>query len=202
MIPVSVPLDFPKIVPSNWDTWNSVWEENKKYIPKILTTNNAGRVHWVGFDIYVKPGVDATSIIKYECKNVNCPDLFPILFDNIEKLPIDVHVVRVLQSLGKVSAHQDFATESAYNSIRSILVDNNSKQTWWYEDESKNKYYLDLPQNTNTWWYDDAKIKHGTDFYIGHSKQLLMYRGPVKLDSFSNTIANGISKYPNHVIYV
>jgi hypothetical protein len=201
MIPVSVPLVFPKVVPNNWDTWNNVWEQNKKFVHKVTSTRNAGQVAWIGFDIYVKPGVDATDIVKYKCKNINCPDLFPSLFDNLDKLPIEVHVVRVLQSLSSVLAHQDFAVESDYHSIRSILFDNNPKQTWWYEFNDT-KQYLTLPIETNTWWYDDAKIKHGTDFYPNFNKQLIMYRGTVKTDSITSMIDAGIKQYPNDVVYI
>lgn len=201
MTPVSVPLVFPKVVPNDWDVWNRVWEENKKFVPKISTTKNYGQVPWVGFDIYVKDGIDASDLIKYECKNVNCPELFPSLFDNLDKLPIDVHVVRVLQSLTKVAPHQDFATESDYHSIRSLLYDDNPAQTWWYDIDG-NKHYLNLPEDTNTWWYDDSKIKHGTDFYPGYNKQLIMYRGSIKPMLINSAINEGISKYPDNVLYV
>ena len=201
MIPVSVPLVFPKVVPNDWGTWNRVWEENKNYVPKVYNTTNSGAVSWIGFDIYVKDGVDATDIIKYRCKNVNCPELFPSLFDNLDKLPIDIQVVRVLQSLSRVPAHQDFAVDSDYHSIRSVLNDNNIKQTWWYEFDDT-KQYLALPEETNTWWYDDAKIKHGTDFYPGFSKQIIMYRGTVKTDLITAMIADGVKKYPNHIVYI
>lgn len=202
MIPVSAPLVFPKVVPNNWDTWNKVWAQNKQYVPKIAITKNVGQVPWIGFDIYVKDGVDASSIIKYKCKNVNCPELFPSLFDNLDLLPIEVHVVRVLQSLTKVGPHKDFATESNHHSIRSLLYDNNPKQTWWYEDDQNNKHYLNLPNETNTWWYNDSKIKHGTDFYPGHNKQLIMYRGPIKPELLKTSINEGISKYPENILYV
>ncbi len=202
MTPVSVPLVFPKVVPNNWDIWNKVWEQNKKYVLKIAPTKNAGQVPWIGFDIYVKPDVDATNIIKYKCKNLNCPELFPSLFDNLDKLPIELHVVRVLQSLNSVPAHHDFAVESEYHSVRSLLVDDNPTQTWWYEDRNNNKHYLSLPEETNTWWYDDSKLKHGTDFNLQYRKQLIMYRGPVKKESVNNIISGGIAKYPNHILYI
>ncbi len=173
-----------------------------KFVLKTSPTKNAGQVPWIGFDIYVKPGADATDIIKYKCKNLNCPELFPSLFDNLDKLPIDVHVVRVLQSLGRVPAHHDFASESAYHSIRSLLVDTNPNQTWWYEDSNNNKHYLSLPEETNTWWYDDSKLKHGTDFNPQYRKQLIMYRGTSKTESVSNIIAEGIAKYPDNVLYI
>ena len=201
MIPVSIPLIFPKVVPNNWETWNKVWEQNKKFVPKTKETKNSKQVYWLGFDIYVKPGIDAADIIPYTCKNVNCPELFPSLFDNIDKLPIEVHLVRVLQSLGRVHAHHDYAKETEYNSIRSLLIDNNPKQTWWYEDSNTNKHYLKLPEDTNTWWYDDAKVKHATDFYIGHKKQLIMYQGLIK-DCLQSVLEDSKQKYSDYVIYV
>jgi hypothetical protein len=201
MIPVSVPLIFPKVVPNDWEIWNKVWEQNKKFVPKSLQTKNIGQVYWMGFDIYVKPGIDPTDIMPYTCKNVNCPELFSSLFDNLDKLPIEVHVVRVLQSFNRVHAHQDFASKTGYNSIRSLLTDNNPKQTWWYEDSNTNKHYLKLPEDTNTWWYDDAKVKHGTDFNPQYKKQLIMYQGLIK-DSLESVLENSIQKYSDYVIYV
>jgi len=201
MTPISVPLDFPKVEPNDWEKWNKVWETNKKIVHKIATTKNTGQVPWIGFDIYVKDGIDADDVIKYHGENVNCPELFNSLFDNLDKLPIDLHVVRVLQSTGRVKAHQDFAVEADYQSIRSILYDNNPKQTWYYESNQK-KQYLNLPEETNTWWYDDAKIKHATDFYEGYSKQLIMYRGTIKQPLLSSMVNQGVNKYPEYVIYV
>jgi hypothetical protein len=201
MIPVSVPLIFPKVIPNDWEIWNNVWEQNKKFVPKSLQTKNIEQVYWVGFDIYVKPGINPNDIMPYTCKNVNCPELFPSLFDNIDKLPIEVHLVRVLQSLGRVHAHHDYAKETEYNSIRSLLIDNNPKQTWWYEDSNTNKHYLKLPEDTNTGWYDDAKVKHATDFYIGHKKQLIMYQGLIK-DCLQSVLEDSKQKYSDYVIYV
>lgn len=201
MIPVSVPLIFPKVVPSDWEVWDKVWEQNKKFVPKLLHTKNIGQAYWMGFDIYVKPGIDPTDVLPYTCKNVNCPELFPSLFNNIDKLPIEVHVVRVLQSFVKVYPHHDYARQTGYHSIRSLLTDNNPKQTWWYEDSNTNKHYLKLPEDTNTWWYDDAKVKHATDFYIGHKKQLIMYQGTIK-ESLKSILADSMQKYSDYVIYV
>jgi hypothetical protein len=199
--PISVPLIFPKVVPSNWDTWNSIWEQNKIFIPKTQSTPNPGQVMWEGFDIFVKDGIDATDLTKYSCKNVNCPELFPSLFDNLDSLPIDVQVVRVLNSLSKVPPHRDFLVETNYNAVRSFLCDNNSKQTWWYETD-QTKSYLSLPEETNTWWYNDLRVKHATDFYPGHSKQLIMYRGTLKEDLMSSILRDSMQKYSDYIIYI
>ena len=82
-----------------------------------------------------------------------------------------------------------------------MLSDNNPTQTWWYEDSNTNKHYLKLPEDTNTWWYDDAKVKHATDFYIGHNKQLIMYQGIIK-ESLESVLSDSIQKYSDYVIYV
>ena len=201
MIPVSVPLIFPKVVPNNWEIWNSVWEQNKKFVTKTSQTKNSKQVYWVGFDIYVKQGIDAADIMSYTCNNINCPELFPSLFDNLDKLPIEVHVVRVVQSFSKVYAHHDYVARTEYNSIRSIIHDTNPTQTWWYEDSNTNKHYLKLPEDTNTWWYDDLKVKHATDFYLGYQKQLIIYQGLIK-DSLESVLTDSIQKYSDYVIYV
>ena len=201
MIPVSVPLIFPKVLPNNWEIWNSVWEQNKKFVTKTSQTKNSKQVYWVGFDIYVKQGIDAADIMSYTCNNVNCPELFPSLFDNLDKLPIEVHVVRVVQSFSKVYAHHDYVARTGYNSIRSIIHDTNPTQTWWYEDSNTNKHYLKLPKDTNTWWYDDLKVKHATDFYLGYQKQLIIYQGLIK-DSLESVLTDSIQKYSDYVIYV
>ena len=201
MIPVSVPLIFPKVLPNNWEIWNSVWEQNKKFVTKTSQTKNSKQVYWVGFDIYVKQGIDAADIMSYTCNNVNCPELFPSLFDNLDKLPIEVHVVRAVQSFSKVYAHHDYVARTGYNSIRSIIHDTNPTQTWWYEDSNTNKHYLKLPKDTNTWWYDDLKVKHATDFYLGYQKQLIIYQGLIK-DSLESVLTDSIQKYSDYVIYV
>jgi hypothetical protein len=79
---ISTPIIFPKIIPNDWDEWDNVWNKYKKFSPKSQLSKNSGSALWIGFDIYVKDGIDATDIVKYKCENVNCPELFNSLFDN------------------------------------------------------------------------------------------------------------------------
>jgi len=195
---ISTPIVFPKVVPNNWDKWNTIWDKYKNYTPKVHNTKNSGQVHWIGFDIYVKDGVDASELMAYKCENINCPELFNSLFDNIQKLPIDVHVVRVLQSLMLVSAHHDHTNDS--NSLRSMLHDDNPKQTWYYE-HNNTKEYLRLPEDTNTWWYNDSKTKHGTDYINGYKKQLILYRGITKENEMQSLLEKSMQQYSEYVIY-
>lgn len=197
---ISTPLIFPKVVPNDWGEWDKIWNKYKKYTPKVQKTNNPGQVMWIGFDIYVKDGVDSSEIIKYKCENVNCPDLFNSLFDNLDKFPIDLQVVRVLQSVAPVSAHSDYSRDSGNHAVRSILYDDNPKQTWWYENNNSERKYLRMPEETNTWWYDDTRIKHGTDYIIGYGKQLIMYRGAPKEDQMKELLDNSMRQYSDYVI--
>jgi hypothetical protein len=198
---ISTPIIFPKVVPNNWDEWGKVWNKYKQFSSKLQSTKNTGQVFWIGFDIYVKDGIDATDIVKYKCENVNCPELFNSLFDNLDKLPVDLYVVRVLQSLAPVSAHSDYSTDSGNHSLRSMLYDNNPKETWWYKNDNSNKQYLKLPEDTNTWWYSDTKVKHGTDYVTGYQKQLIMYRGAPKETEMSALLEKSMNKYSEYVIY-
>lgn len=202
MIPVSVPLIFPKIVPDDWDTWNRVWNKNKKFISKIQKTLNAGQVFWVGFDIYVKDNIDADDITKYKCENLNCPELFSSFFNNIDEFPMDVYVVRVLQSLAPVVPHYDYATDSDRHSLRSLLVDNNTKPTWFYKMRDDSKIYLQLPEDTNTWYYNDKLLKHGTDYTNGQNKQLIMYRGKIREDKLDFLLKKSIEKYRDYSLFI
>jgi hypothetical protein len=197
--PVSIPLIFPKIVPNHWDEWWKLWNNYKKFVPRINTSKNAKAVPWIGFDVYVKDGVDSTHSSKYKCENVNCPELFNSLFDNLDKLPIDLQVVRILQSLTEVAPHHDYADQY---SIRSLLYDDNPKQTWLYENDRKDIEYLRMPSDTNTWCYDDVKVKHGTKFTRGFSKQLVLYYGIPKEPDLTTLIDDSIKKYSDYVIYL
>jgi len=201
---VSSPLIFPKIVPNDWEEWNRVWEKNKKYSPKVIRSPNPGQNFWLGFDIYVKEGVDATEMVTYQCENLNCPELFNSLFDNLDKFPMDIYLVRVVQSFSRVYPHHDFSKppEIPGHSIRTMLYDDNPKQTWWYENAEGTREYLKLPEDSNTWWYHDSKVKHGTDYIPGHNKQLIMYRGVVKEDKMEALLNESVQRYSDYTIYL
>lgn len=198
---ISTPIIFPKVVPNNWEEWDRVWNKYKKFSPKVYPSKNVVSVPWVAVDIYVKDGVDATDVIKYKCENVNCPDLFNSLFDNLDKFPIDLQVVRVVQSLTTVLGHHDYSADSGIYATRSILHDDNPRQTWWYEHNNE-RHYLKMPEDTNTWIYDDIKIKHGTDFIRGHSKQLIIYRGAPKEAEMKELLDSSVKQYSDYVLYI
>ncbi len=196
---ISLPLDIPKIKPSNWDAWWSIWSKESKVIPKVVGNHNFNSALWRGFDIYVKNNVDTIECTGYNAKNINCPELFPSIFENLNKFPLEIEIVRVVSSLGKVLPHTD-QTENEI-SVRTMLYDNNFTKTFYYEIDSQKKYQQ-LPEESNTWMYWDNKFKHGTDWYLGHSKHLIMYFGKTKLSTLDQYIDASLDLYKDYIIYV
>jgi len=194
---ISTPVKFPLVQPRDWSKWNLVWNNNAKFARKLFQNHNSLQAYWKGFDIYVKPGFNAQAYSGYAFENVNCPELFPSIFDNLNMLPIDVNVVRVLSSMAKVIPHRDSLTNDL--SVRTMLSDNNPRQTFYYQFKDKKEYQL-LPEDTNTWMYWDNNSKHGTDFYQGHSKILIAYYGPKK-ENYESYFDQSVSYYKNYVIY-
>lgn len=173
---VSIPINFPPIRPAEWESWWKVWNQNASFMKKNIKNQNDGQALWRGFDIYVANNCDS-NYYGYNVKNINCPELFPILFDNLDKFPMHIHIVRAVSSMAKVFPHHDMTTK--HISLRSLLFDNNPKLNFYYCYNNKKKYQS-LPSDTNTWAYNDHLVKHGTDFYLGHYKILIMYWGTIK----------------------
>jgi hypothetical protein len=193
---ISTPLIFPKVEPSDWNRWWEIWFKNSKILPKVVMNHNQGSTFWTGFDIFVEEGVNSSEISGYEAEFVSCGDIFSDLFKNLDKLPIKVKVIRAVSSRVRVPAHTDWRWKEF--SIRSLLYDNNVFDNFYYDLGDGNKIYQRLPPESNTWGYWDHKGKHGSDFYQGHSKILMMYFGPTKLDI---NLDQSIERYKDYVIY-
>lgn len=172
---ISTPLHFNKVEPNNWAQWWDLWNKESDIVIKAGHTHNNVAARWRGVDIYVKDGIDVVTETQYSCKNLNCPDLFNTIFDNIHLLPLDVQIVRAVSSMSAVGAHHDAAVDK--HMIRTMLYDDNPKPSWYYLDSKYKRTYQQLPPDTNTWLFMDKKAKHGTDFHPGHSKILLCYYG-------------------------
>jgi hypothetical protein len=61
--------------------------------------------------------------------------------------------------------------------------------------------YQKLPEDSNTWVYWDNKVTHGTDWYTGHSKILIMYFGKTKQLDSELILEKSQSRYSKYVIY-
>lgn len=195
---ISAPIKFPRIEPNNWEKWWDLWYKEASWIRKIEANHNGmSGIPWRGFDVYVKNGIDPLQY-RYDAKNLNCPEIFSSLFDNLDNFPMDIYVMRVLSSTSPVFPHSD-ANRPA-TGIRTLLYDNNVRHNFYYMFGNK-KVYQRLPEDTNTWMYNDHKSKHGTDFYQGHSKILIAYYGKIKDEVLDKNLEENLQNYNDYVIY-
>lgn len=194
---ISAPIEFPVIEPNNWNTWWDMWYNHASILAKINKNHNSTQAYWKGFDIYMRDGADPLDFY-YKSKNMNCSNLFPSLFDNLDKLPLEIDVVRVVSSISKVSPHRDASYPST--GIRTLLYDNNVRPNFYYTFNNHIEYQT-LPKDTNTWMYNDHKSLHGSDFYPGHSKILIMYYGTIKDEMLDKNLEKNIDRYKDYVIY-
>jgi len=195
---ISAPLDFPIILPTNIEKWNALWESEAAHIPKISVNHNYGQAHWHGVDVYVKDGIDAGQCTRYNAKNINCPELFKSLFDNLDSFPIDLEVMRIVSSKRTVTPHRD--SKNPMLSVRSILFDNNPTSTFYYQFNNQKRYQT-LPVETNSWIYWDQNSLHGSDFDPRYHKILVMYYGKPKTQLIDPAFNASKIKYDNFIIY-
>jgi hypothetical protein len=194
---VSSPIVFPKIIPNDWDRWWKLWTSEANVAIRVKKTHNMVGGPWIGMNVYVKPGIDNIEYTGYNIKNISCPELFPSLFDNLDLFPIDISVMQVVSSRRPSTPHTDY-TEPRI-SVRSMMYDNNFTPTFYYQIDGDKKYQT-LPEDTNTWIYHDNKYKHGSDYYYGHSKHLIIFHGEVRKDILQDNIDLCKDRYSNHII--
>jgi hypothetical protein len=191
---ISTPLIFPKVEPSDWSVWWKLWNKNSRFLKKIVVNHNEAGARWVGMDIYIAPEIDSMKATGYQAPYVDCSNLFKKTIDNLDQLPINVQVIRAALSVCAHNPHSDFS--DPIFSVRSLLYDTNPTSTFYYQFDDK-KVYQQLPIDTNTWGYWDNKCKHGTDYYSGRRKILLIYYGTNKENI---DITNSINYYADYAI--
>jgi hypothetical protein len=191
---ISTPLIFPKVEPNDWAVWWKLWNNNSKFLMKVVNNHNEVGARWLGMDIYIAPKTDSIKATGYHAPYIDCSDLFKKTLDNLDQLPINVQVIRAVSSVCAISPHSDFSNPMF--SVRSLLYDTNPVSTFYYQFDDK-QVYQQLPMNTNTWGYWDNNCKHGTDHYSGRRKILLMYYGTIKENI---NITSSIENYIDYVI--
>lgn len=198
---VSFPIDIPPVVPDDWNRWWTLWSKESVTLTKETRNHNFSQACWKGFNVYVKHGIDTSRYDTYNVPNVNCPELFKSFFDTIDKFPLELHMMRIVSSFANVSPHYDLPKDSKENvSIRSLMHDNNIFPNFYYLIKNKKKYQQ-LPIETNTWAYYDKKVKHGSNFYQGYNKILIMYFGITKHTLIKDYQNVAQQKYEKCIVY-
>lgn len=195
---ISTPIDFPKIEPDNWDNWWSYWNNYSSLVSKISKNHNQNSNSWRGVDLYIKKGYEDLANNLYKFPYIDGTHLVQNFFSMIDKFPMDVNVIRAISSLNNVKPHKDF--DYPNYSLRSIIYDDNPKQTWWYYYDRKIKF-LNMPNFTNTWVYADHETTHGSMYYKNHKKIILMFFGDWKEGSLEKIYKDAKNKFSEFVLY-
>ena len=165
---VSTPLDFPKLVPDDWDKWNAIWDEHAKPLTKKRPSPNKAAGLHVGFDMFREGWFEPV----YDAPHVYMDKIYPSFMQQIMALPVKIYCVRAVMSLGDFRPHVDNFSPSWI--IRSLLQDTSPTPQWYYTDmKNENVKYQTLPEETNWWAYHDGIVKHGTTYNEDHKKILI-----------------------------
>lgn len=190
---VSTPIKFPALVPDDWDKWWDIWNKHAKPLVKTgVSPNSESGLHF-GFDVYKVEQFKAV----YTAEFVDLKELYPSLFSQIMSLPVTIHNVRFVRSLGHFPAHVDEMAPTW--ALRNMFHCDDPKPQWYYTSlDGTYKKYLPLPENRNWWAYYDGYIKHGTIYREEYPKIIVQ----VFADSedVKRLAENSFSKFPDHLI--
>lgn len=200
---IFTPLDFPTLVPDDWDVFWDIWERKSGPLIKNLTNVDYSPVQvgstgiWRGLDLWPSycnpihnpvwgaPHYDASSQLPNFYKTINA-------FSEKFKL----YRVRLIQSNLNIPAHTDNGVDN-WN-IRAYMHYTSSKSQWYFtKPNDLERHYINMPDETMWFAYNDGLSWHGSDYDPDHKKILiqLYFVGDV-----SDVIQHSIEKYKDYTI--
>jgi len=191
---IYTPLDIPKIEPNNWNEWWEVWNTNSQFINKVSSNHNTTvRDILKGFDIYNTGNTRLYSlydaVMAPKCKVID--NLLEQIF---EIVPLEPKLIRVMENIGPVPAHSDYA--SPRDEFRAVLWNTYIDPIWefsFYKEHRK----LRLPNSTNSFYYKDYPLQHSAMYDNTKTKGLLLVYGPLK-KNHPTLIKESATKYKDY----
>jgi len=191
---IYTPLDIPKIEPNNWNEWWEVWNNNSQFINKVSSNHNTTvRDMLKGFDIYNTGNTRLYSlydaVMAPKCKVID--NLLEQIF---EIVPLEPKLIRVMENIGPVPAHSDYA--SPRDEFRAVLWNTYTDPIWefsFYKEHRK----LRLPNSTNSFYYKDYPLQHSAMYDNTKTKGLLLVYGPLK-KNHPTLIKESATKYKDY----
>ena len=191
---IYTPLDIPKIEPNNWNEWWEVWNNNSQFINKVSSNHNTTvRDILKGFDIYNTGNTRLYSlydaVMAPKCKVID--NLLEQIF---EIVPLEPKLIRVMENIGPVPAHSDYA--SPRDEFRAVLWNTYIDPIWefsFYKEHRK----LRLPNSTNSFYYKDYPLQHSAMYDNTKTKGLLLVYGPLK-KNHPTLIKESATKYKDY----
>lgn len=188
------PLDIPRIVPNDWNSWWHVWDEHKADVVKYkMNHNGAQDITWQGFDIYNEGGKERG--VVYDAPLIPS---YPVTDDLVNQVmqhcPIQPYVIRIMENIRPVGFHSDNTFVS--HEFRSFLWSDYTDPLWAFEYEGVAKRAR-MPVETNSFYFRDYPLKHAAIHREGHTKGLLVIYGKPK-DTFDQTLERSAEKYKDY----
>lgn len=166
---ISTPLNLPKLVPSDWDKWFSIWSQHGQQLKKTRGNHNSMSGLHFGFDVYKHE----RALTDYDAVKIDMESLWPEFYQELmDMIPVEPYVVRFVMSTGDFPAHTDNAFRNWQ--LRSLFYHPDPNPQWYFTDlDGERKEFLRMPEQTNWFAYLDGACKHGTHYNPEHPKILL-----------------------------
>ena len=222
----ALPLDLPRFELDKedifWEIWNrEVARVDRQHIDRGALGKDSPQMtftQWDGLAMYE----DQALLSKAAWHTKMSPDLAnsqPKFLESIFKsLPfVRIRSVRLWSATREVKAHYDgnmpisldgilhFPTE-----VRIMINDENPTPTFWltptnmYNPQDKvadvDKYYINLPQDSNTFIWNNEDFLHGADYNPAYKKILVVIKGWVDVDKLEELLDRSIAKYPDFIL--
>ena len=181
---LAVPLDLPRFEPDSWETFWKIWEEDAMQFLRLKPDaqgNNAKEPGWNGlvWDFFRPDLKDSFTMFKTTVKDYS--DVFPRWRESMERnFPFRIRRISFLNNYREIGPHKDGLILTDHlpyaAAVRILLVDDNKVPTFWFSKEQSvksDRFYMDLPPETNTFVYNNPKIYHAADHH-GKRKILMM----------------------------
>jgi len=173
---IFTPINLPIVKPDSWDIFWNIWNKhsrilvkekiNTKTTPALVGTKNV----WIGLDIFKKFDIP----LVYSAPYFDIKDSLPNLFESLNNLCTNLHTIRLVQSITDFVAHTDDDLDKW--SLRAFFHGENVSEQWYFTkpyDRNGQRYYIEMPNDTNWFMYNDKYCWHGTDFDSTRKKIIL-----------------------------
>jgi hypothetical protein len=197
---VATPLDLPIIKPDNWDVFWNIWHTYAKDLTKVKMNLRSpvpvsAREVWTGLDIFKS---DKGYDISWSAPFYDIKDDLPIMSNTIRQLPFAIERVRIIQSVKNIPAHSDDSID--WWNIRAMFHYTDPNQQWFFTrpGDRSEKFFLNMPEDTNWFAYNDSTCWHGSVYNEQHRKLLIQV---YLLDKDITALLNSsIKKYKEYTI--
>jgi hypothetical protein len=198
---VSIPIDFPSLIPDDWKTFWSIWNDHSGPMLKLkqswrgsATPVNDSAI-WEGLDIY-QTSVNNTT---WKTPYFDIKERLPKLYNTIKSVPLpNLTRVRLMSSTVPMGSHSDM--NSDVWEFRNLFYNPANDTQWYYtrpNDKNGKRTQLVLPDDCSWFAFNDKYVWHGTTFDVTKRKILaqVFYSGNIDY-----IIEANIKKFKNYTI--